>query len=569
MTAIGIVELHGGKLILNVSDDQQIQIFSEDYMPGDKISMTTAGESILLERREQAGIGVVKSIESNHAKLYMANLGSSCPFSPKIEIKDTSVKIGDRLVVWFESNGRVALRGVYSSDALDDVPCLLKMYSLYKKPDNFTYLVNDHNKPLYTIDYVVNHNNLNTFTIDPATSQDFDDAISVDVDNNTVYIHIVDIVKADCDGYISAEARRRLKERCLTLYLSNEHTEHLLDPEAASTTLSLIKNCERDVITVKAVLNENGTVNNYDIYRSTIIVKHRLDYDGVSQMLAERNVPPDIQFLVNLSNLRSSNVKYNINLPSLRFNIDKPSGLIDTLKIESTNDESHNLVATAMILANLIVSKHLHFCQITLPNRFHESLHGMSNISFTTTNNELVDSFILVKRYARACYSIDKRGHFGLGITDYVHFTSPMRRYADVLVHKLLSGTSFNDVSLEEEVDWLNFRAHAVRSIQDLYINWKLMRYIQTPSNKEKYYEVWITDVKKGGVLWFMPSLSLNGFAHVSTLNPKQFWYYDYSKKSLEGQSNSSVVTMGRKMMATISSVDPITSCLYLTIYSD
>ena len=569
----GTIELHGGKLVINIPSKegpQIVPIVSSEFIPGDKV--TTTYPTQLITRKPQAAVAFVKSITDNVAKLYLANLGPSCPYAPSFPLEDNPLKVGDRMVLWLESDGSIQSRGLYSSDASDDVPCLLKMYSLYKKRDDFIYLLNDYQKPLYTMEATINHNTLNTFTIDPESSEDFDDAISVDPSTNTIYVHIVDIAGADCQSLISEQARRRLRERCLTLYLSNEHTEHLLDPEVAADKLSLIKGQERKVITVKTVLTENGMVQEYDIYRSTIIVKNRYSYDEVNTMLKHKTAPQELTYLVKLTENRSSNVKYNINLPSMRFKIDKTSGHINAIHCESTNDDSHKLVATAMILANLVVSKHLHFCHVKLPNRFHESLHGMNNPNFTTTGNTHVDSFILVKRYARACYSVDKKGHFGLGLTDYVHFTSPMRRYADVIVHWILSGAVLNEQSIEEEVEWMNFRSQVVRSIQDLYVNWKICRHLQnlvtTHSFEPKTFDIWITDVKKGGVLWFMPELSLNGFAHVSTLSPKQFWYFDYGKNVLEGQFNGTSVTVGKHFKASVDSIDPITFTLNLVIYT-
>jgi ribonuclease R len=313
----------------------------------------------------------------------------------------------------------------------------------------------------------------------------------------------------------------------------------------------------------------------YDIYRSTIIVKNRWSYDEVTAMLNSKSANDELRYLVKLTDNRSSNVKYNINLPSMRFNVDKTTGLVNNIYSESTNDDSHKLVATAMILANLVVSKHLIYSQVKLPNRFHDSLHGLNNPTFQTTGNEQVDSFILVKRYARACYSVDKKGHFGLGLTDYVHFTGPMRRNADVIVHWILSGAVLNEQSLEEEVEWMNFRSNVVRSIQDLYTTWKVVRNVQeqistykATYNKEKTFDIWITDVKKGGVLWFMPETSLNGFAHVSTLSPKQFWYFDYGKNTLDGQYNNAVVSVGKHFTASVESIDSFTFTLNLVIHT-
>jgi exoribonuclease R len=269
--------------------------------------------------------------------------------------------------------------------------------------------------------------------------------------------------------------------------------------------------------------------------------------------------PRELDYLVNLSNKRSEDVTYHLNLPSVRLDIDKDTGLAKNLHVECTNDPSHNLVATAMVLANLVVSKHLNHCNVKLPNRFHDSLRGFTQNQFTTTNNTLVDSFILVKRYARANYSVDKKGHFGLGLTDYVHFTSPMRRYADVLVHRILAGQQIETDILQNEVDWLNYRSQMVRSLQDLYTHWKVIRHL----DKNQTYTVYVTDVKKTGVLWFMPSMSLNGYSHVSTLKPSQYWAFD--KCTLQGLDKQ-LIKVGNVYQATIISIDPITYMAILTL---
>jgi len=215
---------------------------------------------------------------------------------------------------------------------------------------------------------------------------------------------------------------------------------------------------------------------------------------------------------------------------------------------ENTNDDAHTLVATAMILANLTVSKHL---QVKIPNRFHDTLRGFKEPQFCKTGNPHVDSFIMVKRYARAHYSIDEKGHFGLGLTDYVHFTSPMRRQADVLVHKILSGVSIDNLGSEVEV--LNQRAKIVKAAQDIYISWKVMRWVN--ENTETFVEIWVTGVNKSGILWYMPSLSLNGFIHVSNLEPKQYWKYE--NEQLQG---TTIISVGKKLEAKIVGVDHIKS---------
>jgi ribonuclease R len=226
--------------------------------------------------------------------------------------------------------------------------------------------------------------------------------------------------------------------------------------------------------------------------------------------------------------------------------------------IENTNDSAHSLVATAMILANLTVSKHLSDKGIVLPNRFHESLRGMQlGPEFKATGNPHVDSFIMVKRYARACYAVDKKGHFGLGLTDYVHFTSPMRRYADVVVHRILAGIVYED--LEAEVAWINHRSTVTRSCQTIYLDWKKLRYLGTLPDP---HTVWVTGVSKSGILWFMPSLSLNGFTHVSNIEPVQYWTYDGN--SLNG--NNVKISVGDKLQASVTNISLITSEVSLKV---
>jgi ribonuclease R len=264
-----------------------------------------------------------------------------------------------------------------------------------------------------------------------------------------------------------------------------------------------------------------------------------------------------IEFLQHLCAARSANVSYNINLPSPRLTVDVDTGLLADLTMENTNDDAHSLVATVMILANLVVSKHLADAGLVLPNRFHDKLRGFVAPEFVSTGDVGVDSFIMVKRWARACYSVDQKGHFGLGLTDYVHFTSPMRRYADVLVHRLLAGWKPDVGTLTSEVAHLNMQAGVVRMCQDLYTMWKVGRHL-TVGNM---YKICITDVKKAGVMWFMPDYSLNGFTHVTNLMPSQWWAY--SDGVLKG---TRVVGLGDWFDATLVSVCPFTYAVTLMI---
>jgi exoribonuclease R len=215
------------------------------------------------------------------------------------------------------------------------------------------------------------------------------------------------------------------------------------------------------------------------------------------------------------------------------------------VELESTTDAAHSLVSTAMILCNIVVSHHLQRRGLDLPNRFHSSLRGIP-VTAVAADMSLVDTFCLLKKMARAEYSVDKRGHFGLGLTDYVHFTSPMRRYADIVTHMILAGAAFSRASLEVEVALINRRATFVRSLQRFYQRIKVNRWLYSHPEEQR---VIVTSVAAAGVQWFMPSILLNGFCHVSQLLPAQRWLKECS--SLVGASGKRI-QLGNTLSVTV-----------------
>ena len=524
------IELRGGTLFA-CHEDVLHNVYSTQFMPGDTVSLPTFN---LVNRIEQPGIAIVRYAKPKQATLYISTI-LPCSFAPIIQ---GDYVAGERLVVWFHSSGWIEVKGTYSLDATDDMKCLLHMYELIKNRPALSFVKQS---SFYT-EPEQDETHLDTFTIDPEHSVDFDDAISIDVTNRTLYVHIVDIA----NEVITSDEEKRLQERCFSLYLSNEHTEHLLDRDTASNRLSLIVGEKRKTITIRTVLDEDGNVSSYAIYPSTICVKRRYHYDQVPL------TKEPFAFLVQLSRLRSKDIQYHIQLPSLRYKV-KPDGYLEDLHTESM-DESHELIATAMVLANVIVSTHLHKSGVSLPNRFHDTIRGIKIPENTKqTGNIHVDSFITVKRFARACYALDNRGHFGLGVSDYVHFTSPMRRYADVLVHRILAGYVYTNEELESEIRWINHRSTIVRTIQSVYTNCKIFRHLLTIPNE---YEVWITSVSKNGVMWYIPAYSQNGYTHLSNILPKQFW--NFSGSFLQGTSTKQEINVGDKCKGKIVTRDAI-----------
>jgi len=507
-----MVELHGARLM---AGGQQMPPIN--YLPGDHVD----AEGHFLSRDPSFTLGLVVGVtESPRAATVSFPLfGPACP--SRATIKEVYAKIGDRLLLELTPFGSILYRGFAGPEARADAHLFTRLYEAQAADTAALPPFPGFGPHHYTREGVTDHTDLDTFTIDPVGTVDYDDALSVGADG-VVYIHIVDIMAA-----VHRIDLPRVRALGSSLYLANEHTAHLLDSDVMMD-VSLVEGRIRPVITVAVRLNTEGSVTGYDIYRSTILVKRRFTYEEVATLLEDH---PGLATLHKLATLRSSTISYKIEMPSLRLCMNGIGEPIE-VHLESTTDAAHTLVSTAMILCNLVVSHHLKRAGLDLPNRFHAALKG---IPAEKLGDDLAATFCLLKKMARAEYSVDQKGHFGLGLTDYVHFTSPMRRYADMVTHMILAGAAFSKADLEAEVAALNRRAAFVRNLQRYYTAIKTDRWLRARGSEG--HEVVVTSIAPAGVQWFMPSLLVNGFCHVSLLRPAQRWSLD-SEGSLVGPTS-------------------------------
>ena len=540
MDKLRTIQLRGAKLYCFIDDETISPAPSLEFLPGDKVLHNT-----FHSRTPQVTLGTVKKIIKGEVYFHLPFFGPACPSTFKTIPLENYATIGSRYILEFPSDTvQPRIVSAFSAAAEDDVPVLKSIYTHPLTREHSFYEELPTRESLYTKKELINHTDLFTITIDPDTAKDFDDAISWNEERREVFIHIVDIA----NSHLSQVEEYNLRNRCQTLYLGHHETLHLLSEENASNNLSLVEGQPRNTITTRVKLTEEGLVENYDIYRSVIIVNKRLTYNQGRECIPT--------WLSNILLMRESNLSYSIHLPSLSFTQDNQVIRTDT------SDFAHKFVAHCMILCNMVVSKHLQINTIYLPNRFHDKLHGFRPLSpEEMTDQPDVDSFLLLKRYARAKYDIDSHGHFGLGLTEYCHFTSPMRRYADVLVHRLLAGWNIPKEVLEEEVEWINVRERLSDACHRYYHGWKMNRYIQS-IGPEKAWNVWITGVSPSGCLWFLPELNLNGFCFVGQLLPTARW--NLIGDSLESISGS--FRVGEHCLGYFYVIDPTTYVTNLKI---
>jgi exoribonuclease R len=310
----------------------------------------------------------------------------------------------------------------------------------------------------------------------------------------------------------------------------------MIPDELANDKLSLIKNQERRVITVEMMVHDN-CITNYEIYPSTIVVKERYDYHQANMSLHT----PHLSYLNQFASYWHKN---ELVIPSVKFD-DRGS-----IALEYNNDSAHKIIECLMVSANVIVSQYLQD-SMKLPQRYHEKLGDVKMLHHC--DNIVVNSFITIKQYTKANYELDKSGHFGLDIPSYTHFTSPIRRYFDVIIHRMLAGVVYPEDYLKQILAHINLQNNKCDELCRLYHRWKLVDYINC--SVQNTYHGYVVGVNPAGINYLIPELMLDGFVHVSKILDKR-WTYNGNKLVCDGLQ----LKLGSQILIQINNVNMITS---------
>jgi ribonuclease R len=310
-----------------------------------------------------------------------------------------------------------------------------------------------------------------TFTIDPHDAKDFDDALSIQkLENNNweIGIHI-----ADVSHYIKEndELDIEAKERATSVYLVDRVVPML--PEVLSNNLcSLRPNEEKLCFSAVFEITENAEIKSEWFGKTIINSNHRFSYEDAQRIIEENKGDYNNEiFILNkiakvFRQKRMKSGAFSFERSETKFNIDKEGNPISIYFKESK--DAHKLIEEFMLLANKKVAEYIGKQSLPFVYRIHDSpdpdkLDTLSlfikrfGYSLQTDNKKTIaDSInkvlkqiqgkqecnmietLAIRTMAKAIYTTENIGHYGLAFNHYTHFTSPIRRYPDVLVHRLL-----------------------------------------------------------------------------------------------------------------------------------
>jgi ribonuclease R len=435
-----------------------------------------------------------------------------------------------------------------------------------------------------------------TFTIDPEDAKDFDDAVSVkqlEDDHLEVGIHI-----ADVSHYMSKRSPVYIEasKRATSVYLVGNVVPML--PEKLSNNIcSLVPYKDRLTYSVIVKISATGRILQYDIKKSVINSKRRFTYEEAQQVL-EKGEGDFSEQLIQLNTLakvlRAKRMKkgsINFITPEVKFELSE-DGIPLNIKLKTIVD-SNKLIEEFMLLANQIVAKHI--TKISGKNllpfvyRIHDEpeeekmrelgrfVNSLGYKFSSKTKNkskeiqkllssvensmeESVVNVVAIRSMAKAVYSADNIGHYGLGFTHYSHFTSPIRRFPDLVIHKLLykyleneSAESYSKKELDKISNHSSNQERNAISAERLSVKLKQIDYL---SNKIGYeFDGIISGVTNFGIFVELCDTLSEGLIKLRDMED-DYYVFDEQHYAIIGKVSKQKYRLGDKVRVKLIRID-------------
>ncbi|WP_419824952.1 ribonuclease R [Anoxybacterium hadale] len=449
-------------------------------------------------------------------------------------------------------------------------------------------------------------------TMDGADAKDLDDAVSVEKLNNGNYllgVHIADVSHYVRDG---SQLDKEALKRGNSVYLIDQVIPML--PKLLSNGIcSLNPAVDRLTLSVNMEIDSKGKVVNHDIYESIIHSKARMVYGDVSDMLEKndkalidqyQDIYQDILLMDELAKILR---KARDQRGSLDFDFDEAYIKLNEQGIPTSVETAERRVANRiveefMLIANETVAEHFYWMEVPFVYRVHESpslekieefkrfigsfgliLKGNPDNIHPKALNEIIKNVegkpeehvvntVMLRSMKKAFYGTDCEGHFGLGVKYYSHFTSPIRRYPDLIIHRIIKEAIHGKLdakrikSLKKKTEKAaEISSGTERQAQELEREVEKLK-------KAEYMSYHVGEVHEGiisGVanFGFFVEIenTIEGMVRVDYLND-DFYDYEASKYRLIGRRTNKIYGLGDKVTIKVHSVDLLNREINFTV---
>ncbi len=546
----------------------------------------------VIEVLNRAAHDLVCSVKKVKTKIYLM---PNKPFRLSIELKDTPDFIGGEVVVvsleeYFDTIvlGRVKkVLGFVTDPGIDILSLVYEAgfpYEFSKEVLDYTEAldrtVTTNGRYVPTDEYIV--------TIDGADAKDLDDAISLKLVDNYYHlaVHIADVSHyVEEDSILDEEALAK----ATSCYLA-DRVIPMLPRRLSNDLCSLNVGTEKYALSVYMVLDLQGNMVSHEIKETVINVNRRLSYEEVNNYLdggtlndpkLEKNVDLMLELSTLLEQARYKRGALVFESPEYKYVLDDNNDIIDVALRETGISEG--IIESFMILTNEVVSTHLTMLslpciyrihdkpkeeriqllyeqlkplKIKVPKHKHFSPKGLQNLLESIKGDplELIISDLFLKSMSKAKYDRVNIGHFGLASQFYSHFTSPIRRYPDLLLHRLVKAFLLHPTDLKKKIRYYESK------IQEIAVHSSDMEKVSDDLEREvdklkvaEFMNKHIGEIYNGTVsgmtrsgLFVRTEKGIEGMVHVRLMD--DYYVYDEKKLTFTGERGKKVFRLGNKV---------------------